>query len=309
MKKTIGICCPVLNEKENINIFYDKYSNIFKQKIKKYNVEFLFTDNNSSDGSFEIIRKLQKNKNVRGIKYSKNIGVMKSIYMGIINSPEHWDAVAVFDCDLQDPPELLVNFIQYWEKNYKIIYGIRNKRIEPYYITLLRLFYRKIENKIQNDIVKLESGAWLLDKRIIYELKKQNLFQPYLPGLIGSLGFKSIGLKYDRNERTKGKTKFNIRSYFAYAIDGIIGGSIVPLRLSIFVGFFFSVLSIFLALYFIYAKYYTSLDFQEGIAAMIVLMLLNFGLNFLFIGIIGEYIGRVFRSDFEKKQAIIEEKI
>ena len=129
--KKIGICCPVFNEEENIEDFYLAYSSIAQELQNEYEIEFLFADNSSTDKSFQIIKNIaKKNIKVRGIKYSKNFGVMKSIYTCIIKSPNNWDSLAVFDCDMQDPPSLLKSLLKQQEKGYRIVYGERISRDE-----------------------------------------------------------------------------------------------------------------------------------------------------------------------------------
>lgn len=309
-KLKLGICCPIYNEKENIANFYDAYSKLCIKIQKKYDLFFLFSDNNSNDGSFEIVENLSKNNNnIYALKYSKNYGVMKSIYTAIVESPDDWDLLAVFDCDLQDPPELLIKLIKEFEKGNPIVCGKRINRDEPKIISLSRRVYNKLDYLFSKKTDKPESGAWLLSKNIINHIKKQQLYKEHLPSLISELGFNPKFINYERAKRNKGKTKFNYFSYLSYAVDGIIGSSITPLRISIFVGILFGILSIILSLYFIVAKFYLEINFQEGIAAMIVLVLINFSINFFFLGIIGEYVGRIFNKDQINMTALIEKKI
>ncbi len=309
-KKIIGILCPVFNEEENILIFYNSFLETTSKLSRNYSFEFLFADNCSTDSSFLIIKSLAKNdSHVHGFRYSKNFGVMKSIYTGIIKSPKNWSAIAIFDCDLQDPPNLLLDFISEWESGNKIVFGVRKFRDEPFLMSSLRNVYKVIENFVQKEKRKLESGAWLLDKRVIEELRIQNIFQPFLPGLLDRLGFKSKGIEYARVKRKMGHTKFNFFSYFLYATDGIVGGSTTPLKISIFFGFFVGMASLVIAIYFVFAKLVFQLEFQEGIVAMIVLMLLNFGINFFFLGILGEYIGRLYQFEETRLPAIIDERV
>ena len=308
--KKIEICCPVYNEEENIEDFFVAYTKITQAHKGKYIFSFLFSDNCSTDNSFNIIKTIaSNNNNVSGIRYSRNFGVMKSIYTAIIESKSDCDAIAVFDCDLQDPPELLNKFIKEYENGFKVIYGKRIDRDEPYLMRFLRKCYKKIEAILQKNPSNLESGAWFLDKAIVEEITKNQYYQPYLSGLINNIGFKKTGVEYERLKRKKGITKFSYISYFLYAIDGIVGGSIVPLRISIFVGLIFGLLAIFLAIYFIIAKLFLGIDFAEGVAAIIILLLFNFAVNFFFLGIIGEYVGRIFKKEEDSLPAIIEERI
>ena len=308
MKKIkFGICCPVFNEEENIISFYKQYTKILDPIKNKYDVEFLFTDNCSTDRSFDILKDLvKKNNNITAIKFSKNFGVMKSIYTGLLNVPDDWNAAAVFDCDLQDPLSLISDFIKNWEKGYKIIYGSRVQRDEPFLISFLRKVYKKIEKFTNSEVQKIESGAWFLDKKIIDEIKARDKFEPFLPGLINSLGFSTINVDYSRKKRLKGSSKFNIFSYLSYATDGIVRGNSLPLRMSIYFGIFFGFFAFALSIFFILAKFYFKVEYSEGIAAMIVLTLFNFGINFIFLGIIGEYLSRLYKKTEVERPAIID---
>lgn len=306
MKQRIALICPVYNEEENIKIFVSKFNDVFKQN-KKYIFNIIFLDNNSNDKTVESIKNIiKKNKQIHLIKYTKNVGVMKSMYTGILNMPEHFDAFAFFDCDLQDPPELLSEFLKKWDTGFKTIYGKRIKRTESFIIKILRYLNKKI-NRILNIDSNIESGAWLLDKDVLQIIKKQNLYNPYLPALIERINLKPIAVSYERNQRIHGKSKFNIKNYFSYAADGIFNGSIAPLRVAVFFGIFIAFISLLLSLYFIIAKFLIQIQFEEGVAAILTLMLFNFSMNFIFLGIIGEYIGRLYKNKEDNLPAIIEE--
>lgn len=302
---TITILCPVYNESENVENFYTEISRVVNPLRARYNFKFLFVDNCSTDDTSGKVKKIcDSDESVRLIMYSKNFGVMKSIYTGILNSSA--DACAVFDCDLQDPPELLLNFISCWESGAKVVYGVRRSRSESYLLSFFRKIYRYIETFLKGGEVKIESGAWFLDKRVVHELSKCK-FESYLAGLISRVGFRSIGVPYDRRPRIRGTSKFGYMKYIAYATDGLISGTLVPLRLSILIGIIFSLLSFFSIIYFIIAKFFLAAPFASGIAAAIIIVLAGFGLNFMLLGIIGEYVGRIYLDRESSNLAIIDE--
>ena len=306
----IGILCPVYEEAENIEIFFEEFSMLFAEKGKRFQIEFLFLDNDSQDNSFQIIRRLNKeNSNVHALKYEKNFGVMKSVYTGILNAPSHWAALAVFDCDLQDPPELILDLITPWEEGAKVVFGSRFERSESFTIKVLRKVYKSIEDALVDQTRSMESGAWLIDRRVITEISERDYFFPHLSGLIEDLGFKSVGVPYKRRARLRGSTKFNLPSYFKYAFDSLIDGTTLPLRFALFCSILIAVAAIGVSFYFLYLKFILAREFQEGIVAIIVLLLVNFAFNFLFLGIIGEYVGRIKTSRVTSRPAIIEEKI
>jgi len=310
IKQKIGIICPVYNEAENIEIFFNEFTNIFKKNETGFEHEFLFLDNDSEDDSFQIMRRLvEENENVFALRYTSNFGVMKSIYTGILNAPVDWAALAVFDCDLQDPPELVLNLLSEWRNGTKIVFGSRAKRQEGFLYKVLRKAYKRIETAMVGRARKVESGAWLIDRRVIDEIIDRDYFYPYLAGMIEDLGFKTKGIVYNRRARLRGGTKFNLVRYFKYAIDGLLDGSTLPLRFSFFCSLAIAFLAVSLSVYFIVLKFILGKEFQEGVVAIIVLILLNFAFNFLFLGIIGEYIGRIKTSHSHSRPAIIDEKL
>ena len=277
------------------------------KKYKNYNFKFLFVNNSSTDNTLAILEGIaKKNKSVSVITYSKNFGYMKSLYTGIINCNS--DACVNFDCDLQDPPSLLLDFIKQWEMGFDFSYGIRSLRDESFLMFFLRKCFRKIEFLFKGYEIKLETGVWFISKKVIDELKKSG-YDPYLPGLISRLGFLSIGVTYNRKKRLYGQSKANYPHYFSYAFDGLLSNTLTPLRLILVFGTLLSFFSFFLLSYFIYLKFFSDIQFETGVVAISVIMLFGFGVNFIFIGIIGEYLGRTYLKDQIKETAIIKSKI
>ena len=304
MKKCIEIICPVFNEVDNVENFYSEFQDVIKSLKNKYNFIFLFMDNCSDDGTFEKLQKLCfLYRDIRVIKYSRNYGVMKSIFTGLLHSKG--DAAAVFDCDLQDPPTLILEFINSWELGYKVIYGIRTKREESFFMGFARNRFRNLESIFKGYKNNIESGAWLLDARVIDELRVRP-FEPFLAGLISRLGFNSSGIPYQRSVRLRGKAKFGLGQYFSYAVDGLVSGTIAPLRLAILLGAFFSLLTFFAMIYFLVAKFILDAPLANGVAAIIIISLFSLSINLLFLGVIGEYVGRIYISRELSENAIVE---
>ncbi len=306
MKKKITIICPIFNEENNIIDFYISFIKIF-ERLPIYDFAIIFADNKSTDGSLKLIEGLcEKDKRISLLVYSKNFGVMKSIYTAI--SFVETDACAMFDCDMQDPPELILEFINKWMEGNKIVYGKRKLRAESKILYFLRKMQKKLEKFIKGYETNIESGAWFLDKVIINEIKKYP-YDSFLPGLISRLGFKSDYVEYSRNIRKKGFSKFNYKLYFSYGIDGLISGTITPLRISIIFSIIFALLCFFSSIYFLLAKFVLKITFQEGIAAILIINLLSFSIIFFILGIFGEYLGRIYIQKEDQRLAIVEKKI
>lgn len=306
----IGIVCPVFNEEENIHKFLEAFDGLKKQLPTGIELEYLFVDNASTDSTEEILNKIAPERNdINYVRYSRNFGVMKSIYTGLLVSPIHWAGLAVYDCDLQDPPELMLEFLDNWMNGNEIVYGKRVKRDEVFLQALFRKAFKFAERRFHSVPRQIESGAWFVSSKVVRQIKTQRYFQQYLPAVIDDLGFKKIAVEYSRKKRQFGKTKFNFLAYLSYALDGLIVGSFLPLRIPIFVGFLFSILSIMLGIYFIVLKVFSDTDFPEGTVAIIVISLFANALNFMFLGFIGEYVGRILNNESYKRPAIIDYSI
>tara|TARA_B100000989_G_scaffold289303_1_gene260961 strand:- start:522 stop:1457 length:936 start_codon:yes stop_codon:yes gene_type:complete len=310
MSKKISICIPVLNEAANIDLIYNEISKIINEYKGQYIFEFIFTDNNSSDGTFEKIKILKKNfiQNIelKAFQFSKNIGKEKSLYYGF--SKASGDAVIQIDADLEDPPYLIKDFIKKWEEGYKIVYGIRKKRKNDSFKFLRFLFYR-ILNIISSNNFPLDAGDFrLCDKEVIKEILKVNDEDPYLRGLISSIGFSHIGVEHDRNYRVKNKSKFNFFSYFNNAINAVVNHSIMPLRIASFLGFAVFFLCFVLTLFY-FISFFISDSHEPGFTTQTILILTGISLNSLFLGILGEYVGRITRHIKKNDMFVIKDKI
>jgi polyisoprenyl-phosphate glycosyltransferase len=305
-RKKVSIITPVFNEQENVNRYYQKMKSVI-DKATQYDFELIITDNNSSDDTykrFEMIRKYDKR--VKLYKLARNVGFQKSIFVGY--SKATGDCAIEFDVDLQDPPELLLNFLKHWESGYKVVYGIRKYRAEGFFITWVRKIFYRLVSKISDAETPVDAGDFMLiDKRILSELKKMNEQAPYLRGIIFRMGFKKIGVEYSRNERKLGSTKFSMGKMVSLAIDGITSQSVTPLRLASYFGLIVASMSLLMSLYFVLGKLLYDMNYPEGFTTTTILILFSISLNAIFLGIIGEYIGRIYRQVKTDPVALIED--
>lgn len=306
-EKLISIVIPVYNEEENINITFEVINSLMEKM--KYKYEFIFTDNHSTDNSFNILESISlRYKNVKVLRFSRNFGYQKSYLTGLKHA--QGDAAIQIDCDLQDPPELIPNFIEYWEKGNKVVYGIRKSRQENWLINIIRKLFYRIINILSEDSQNKDVGDFkLIDRIIIEELKKNHDVQPYIRGLINSMGFQQIGIPYDRNPRVKGESKFKFRELIGLAIDGILNHSIIPLRFATYFGLFVSFLTFIMASIYLFGKIIYGSSWVAGFATTTILILLSLSLNALFLGIIGEYLGRIYKQLKSSADTIIEKKL
>jgi polyisoprenyl-phosphate glycosyltransferase len=308
-KKLITILIPVYNEEENVKIAYETVTPIMEDIQDRYDYELLFTDNHSTDKTFEILQSLSKtDEHIRVLRFSKNFGYQCSILTGY--SHACGDAVIQIDCDLQDPPGLIPKLIKNWEEGYQVVYGVRNKREGESFLKIVtaKIFYRLLD-LLSEDYLPKDSGDFrLVDRKVVDALKEMDDLQPYVRGSIASIGFEQIGILYDRNPRIKGESKFKLKELLGIAIDGIVNHSIIPLRIATFIGLFVSAITFFMAGYYFFRKIFGA-DWPEGFAATTILLLFSLSINTLFLGVIGEYVGRIYKQVKRKPVTIIEETI
>jgi len=308
-KRLISICVPVFNEESNIDPLYSALLPIMDQLSERYEFELLFTDNHSTDRTFEALEQLaQRDVRVRAIRFSRNFGFQRSIATSYANA--RGDAAIQIDCDLQDPPALILDFVRKWEEGYKVVYGVRNMRREGWGMNVVRKTFYRIIDWLSEDELPLDAGDFrLVDRCILDELQKFEDNQPYLRGAIAALGFDQIGIPYNRAERQRGKSKFSFGELIGLALDGILNHSVVPLRIATYLGLAISVITFLGLVGYAIGRLFLGKDWPPGFATTIILILGSLSLNALFLGIIGEYLGRIYRQVKRRPLTIVEREL
>ena len=252
--KLISIVTPCYNEEENIELLSTKVSELFEGPFSNYDYEHIFIDNNSSDKTISILRKLAKNnKKIKVILNARNFWHIRSPYHGIFQSTG--DATVLLVADLQDPPSLIESFIKEWELGFKIVVGVKTKSEENFIMFAIRNFYyRLIEKYSDTEQIKNFTGFGLYDRSFINCIKTLNDPYPYLRGLITELGFERKEIEYTQPIRKKGKTKNNFYTLYDMAMLGFVNHSKVSLRLATFIGFLVALVSIFVAIFYLVYK-------------------------------------------------------
>ena len=295
-KKLISIVTPVFNEEEALDIYYDRVSKVINKLSNEYDFEIIFTDNCSIDNTFKKLQELaEKDSKIRVFSFSKNFGYQKSIWFGYYKTKG--DITLELDVDLQDPPEMLEEMLEHWKKGHKIVYGIRKDRKEGIIIKSLRkIFYRLVRKVSDYDIPNDAGDFMLLDRDIIDHLKKIKLADPYLRGTIFGFGYSKIGIEYKRDVREVGVSKFQSLKLMGLAMDALVNTSIFPLRMATIAGLMATFASIVLGGYFVIDKLFLGAELPKGITAILVLILVSIAINSTLIGILGEYIGKIYRQ-------------
>lgn len=303
--KLLSVVVPCFNEEEVINIFFEELRATLN--TINYNTEIIFIDDGSSDKTLQMIEELvENNTNVKGITFSRNFGKEAAIYAGLENA--NGDLIVLMDADLQDPPSLLPRMIRYIdEENYD---SVATRRVSRDGEPIIRSFFARQFYKIINTISKTDIVDGARDYRLmtrqfansILDLKEYNRFSK---GLFGWVGFKTKWIEYKNIQRVAGETKWSFWKLFIYALDGVIGFSTVPLYFASILGIIFSFISmVFIGIIVLRTLLYG--DPVAGYPSMISVLLLIGGLVLLSIGVLGQYIAKMYLETKNRPHYIIK---
>ena len=308
-KPLISVIVPVYNEAENVRPLYDRVVSVIDRLEERYEFEFVFTDSHSEDGTFDVLSALaDEDKRVRVFRFSKNFGFQRSIMTGYLKA--QGDAAIQIDCDLQDPPELIPDFIAKWEEDHDVVYGIRQSRQEGILINGMRTAFYWLIDAMSEDQLPRQAGDFrLVSRRVIDIMGQVNDSHPYLRGMIASFGFKQVGIPYDRDSRERGESKFTFLRLLSLALDGILYHSVIPLRIATLTALVMAGVTFLGLLFYFIGNFMFGQGWPAGFATTTVLLLLSITLNALFLGVIGEYLGRIYQQVKKRPLTIIEKTI
>lgn len=302
----ISVVTPCYNEEENVEELYRQVREVFAT-LPGYQYEHIFIDNASRDRTVAILKALAKDdKNVKVIVNSRNFGHIRSPYHGLLQASG--DAVILLVADLQDPPEMIRDFVRKWEEGFKIVLGVKTQSKEtPAMFLVRKVYYELIGRLSEIELTKNNTGFGLYDSTIIEILRQVNDPYPYFRGLISEIGFASAKIEYTQPARARGITKNNFYTLYDIAMLGIINHSKVPLRLATMVGFLLSILSFIVAICYLVAKLVWWNTFTLGTAPLVTGLFFFSSVQLFFIGIIGEYVGSI-QTQVLKRPLVIEKE-
>jgi polyisoprenyl-phosphate glycosyltransferase len=305
----ISIVIPVYNEEKNIPRTYKRICALAESIKHLYNFEFIFTDNRSEDRSFNILEALNKDDSrVKVLRFSRNFGYQRSILSGYLATSGA--AIIQLDCDLEDPPELIPKFIEEWKAGNDVVYGIRRSRVESTLLSFFRNRFYSLINYLSEDHLPKGAGDFrLIDRKVCDQLKYLKDASPYLRGSISAMGFKQKGIEYDRDARIAGTSKFSMWSNFSLAFDGIFNHSIVPLRIASISGFSLMIITIGLAIGYLILRLTKGTEISPGFTTIVLIQLFTTGMTAAFLGIIGEYIARMYKQVKRGPISIIDQAV
>ena len=292
--KTISIVVPVFNEEDNIEHFYESVCKVMESL--PYDFELIYVDDGSKDRSREILRSLEKqDERVQSIFLARNSGHQLALTCGLDNADG--DAVITMDGDMQHPPELIPVLLEKWEQGYEVVQTIRKttegvsamKKLTSYY-------YYKLLNKLSN--VHIQEGGSdfrLMDRVVVKAFRRYREHARFIRGMIGAMGFRQVQIEFVAPKRFAGVSKFSPRKMLNFAIDGVLAYSNLPLRLGLYIGTISGLISLLMILHVFVSKYVLN-DAVAGWATLTACVLFFGGMQMIVLGILGEYLGRVFEE-------------
>jgi glycosyltransferase involved in cell wall biosynthesis len=313
VKMKLSVIIPIYNESEiisELNRRLEKILELFNSEIAltRNEVEFIFINDGSRDDSFsQLLSLVHTNPCYKLINFSRNFGHQKAVTAGLHHAKgEH---VVIIDADLQDPPEFIVDLYKKQQEGFDVVYAVRKKRNGENFFKKItaKLFYRLLY-KVTDIDIPFDTGDFrIMNRKVVDVLNSMPEAHRFIRGMVSWVGFKQIGLEYERQERFAGQTKYPLKKMLRFAFDAITSFSTLPLKLMIYLGFLASFFGILGAGYVMYIKFFTDKTVTGWSSIMIVILLMG-GVQLLTIGIMGEYVGRI-SEESKKRPLYIIEKI
>ncbi len=313
MNPSLLIILPCYNEEEILNITIQKTTKLIKDLINENtileNSKLLFVDDGSTDNSWSIIKKSTSNNYIKGLKLSRNFGHQNALLAGLLNEKDNFDLFITIDADLQDDIEIIPKMIESFLNGNQIVYGVRGKRDSDTFFKKksAKLFY-KFQKILGINIIENHADFRLISKNILNELTKYKEVNLFLRAIFPLIGFKSNIIYYDRNERSAGETKYSIIKMLKLAADGITSFSIRPLRVIFILGFITFFITFFISIWIFIGATFTNNTIPGWASTTLPIYFLG-GIQLLSLGIIGEYIGKIYIETKSRPRYTIEEEI
>lgn len=299
-KKLISIIVPMYFEEEVAEECYNRLTSVARENNLNY--EIIFVNDGSTDKTLDILEEMaKKDSRVKIISFSRNFGHQIAVTAGIDKA--RGDAAVIIDADLQDPPELIPHMIKLWQDGFDVVYGKRKKREgeSSFKLVTAKLFYRFLNN-MSSVKIPMDTGDFrLIDRKVILELKNMPEHNRFLRGMSSWIGFKQIALEYHRKERFAGETKYPLKKMIKFALDGIFSFSSKPLKFIEYLGSVTIIIALFLFAY--------SVITPSTLMAILTALTFIGGIQLLSLGIVGEYISRIYDESKGRPLYIIDKEI
>jgi len=306
---TITVVVPTYNEEKNIPHIYERVKKVFEDQIKQHDFRILFADNASKDDTQKLIRELcEKDDRVQAIFNNTNFGFSKSSFYGL--SQSEGDCAVLMYADMQDPPEVIPEFVRRWEEGYKIVVGIKSKsRENPLMYCIRGIYYKLLDKLSEVEHIEQFDGFGLYDASFVEQLRKLDDPLPYLRGLVAELGPERAYVEYTQEKRKEGKSTFNFLKYYDVAMLGITSSTKAVMRMATFLGMILSALCVIIALVTLILKLIYWDYYSVGTAAVIIGIFLVGGIQVFFLGFLGEYIVNINQRTMHHPVVVEKERI
>jgi glycosyltransferase involved in cell wall biosynthesis len=305
----ISIVSGCFNEQDNVRELWERVSRTMADSLPEYTYEMILIDNHSEDRTVEVLRDIcRQDKRVKVIVNNRNFGHIRSGYHAIQQATGQ--AVVSMSSDLQDPPEMIPQFVRKWEEGYKIVLAQKTSTEDFFVLKMVRRAYYRIVSKLSEiPLASNVTGFGIYDRRVIDDIKRIGDPYPYFRGLICELGYERYLIPFDKPMRKRGISKNNFYTLYDLAMLGIINHSKVPLRLAVFTGCSVGALSVLVAFGYLIYKLVFWDRFQAGAAPLVLGMFFLGAVQLFFIGIIGEYVGSIYTQVLHRPPVIERERI
>lgn len=312
-KPFLTVVVPCYNEEEVLSESVTQLTNIIEKLVMNGSIsdksQIMFVDDGSKDRTWELIQQYSvSNGHVSGLKLSRNYGHQGALLAGLTEAHLYSDCVVSIDADLQDDVNAIIEFIEKYHEGYDVVYGVRDKRdTDTYFKRNSALAFYRIMGKLGVNMVPNHADYRLLSKRALTEFlryKEENMF---IRGIVPLLGFKSTRVFYNRNERFAGESKYPLKKMVLFAVDGITSFSVAPIRLLLVLGSIIFMIGVVMGIYALVQKFIGAV--VPGWTSLIVSLWLIGGIQLIGIGVLGEYIGKIFKQVKERPRFTIEENV
>jgi polyisoprenyl-phosphate glycosyltransferase len=309
-RKLISIVTPCYNEELNVDAHFERVSRAIAPLRERYDFEHIYMDNRSKDRTFEKLRSLAKREpGVKALRFSRNLGSTRSMLIGLEHAKG--DAAILIQADLQDPPELIPDFVRGWEEGYDVVYGqITNRKAEGFVLQRCRRLYYWIIDRFSDVPIPRNAGDFrITSRRVLDALAGYREDELYLRGIIAHIGFEQKALPYERMPRERGESNAPVLYLFAFALSALLSTTVVPIRLVTILGLLTSAGGALLAAYFVVCKIALPQYVPTGITTVAVLVALFAGLQLLALGIIGEYIRKIYLQSLGRPRGFVSDRV
>jgi len=307
-RQLLSLVIPCFNEEEALRETNKRLVTALEHSHQGF--EIIYVDDGSTDSTREVLRELQaRDLRVRVVRFSRNFGHQVAITAGIEHAGGH--AVIILDADLQDPPEVIPQFVAKWLDGYDVVYGVRSERDgeTPFKRWTAKFFYR-LMGHLSDAPIPVDTGDFrLMDRRVVNAMLSMPERDRFVRGMVSWLGFSQIGVPYRREARIAGVTKFSLFKMIRFALDAIFSFSTLPLRLATWVGFAASGLSIMGILVILLDKYLGVPGMVKGWTSTVIAVLFIGGVQLICLGIIGEYVGRIYGESKRRPLYVVRERL